>query len=100
MAAIRRRSVTSLVRTWPSTIMRRAAAKSVIGVFRKASWEARAASVAATTNQAQDDNATRRAGSVAEKYLRNRLRGSHRYPAAHLWGVYLGSIPDIGTIRP
>jgi len=30
MAAIRRRSVTSLVRTWQSTIMRRAAAKSIM----------------------------------------------------------------------
>src|SRR5712691_7768710 len=33
MAAMIRRSVTSLVRTWPSTIIRRAAAKSIIGGF-------------------------------------------------------------------
>src|SRR5258708_38354192 len=31
MAAMRRKSVTSLVRTWLSTMIRRAAAKSVIG---------------------------------------------------------------------
>jgi hypothetical protein len=30
-----RGSVTSLVRTWPSTIIRRAAAKSIIGGFRE-----------------------------------------------------------------
>src|SRR5215470_6466672 len=33
MAAMMRKSVTSLVRTWPSTIIRRAAAKSIIGGF-------------------------------------------------------------------
>src|SRR5262245_21454972 len=39
MAAMMRRSVTSLVRTWPSTIIRRAAAKSIIGGFREG-WTA------------------------------------------------------------
>jgi hypothetical protein len=33
MAAMMRRSVTSAVRTWPSTILRRAAAKSVIAIL-------------------------------------------------------------------
>jgi hypothetical protein len=38
MAASKRGSVTSLVRTWPSTIVRRKAAKSGILVPRDAHW--------------------------------------------------------------
>ena len=39
MAAMMRGSVTSLVRTWPSTIMRRAVAKSFIGEVPKRETE-------------------------------------------------------------
>src|SRR5262245_2020081 len=87
MAAMMRRSVTSLVRTWPSTIIRRAVAKSIIGGFRE-KWTA-----------SLSCNGRAKARRRAARSPRRHTRGLRRLPARRRSCIAVATKRGTGVVR-